>query len=401
MNPEPVITINKKGAHAIARGGCWVYAGDVVRAESPYENGGVVAVRDEKGRFLGRGFINDHSKIRIRLLTRRESVAIDAAFFEERARRCVSYRKTAANLTACRLVFGEADFLPGLTVDLYTDVLVTQSLALGVDRYKTVITDALKASLAEEGVMIRGVYERSDGPSRAQEGLAPVKGFLGKPFDVSHVSIAENGLRMRVDIENGQKTGYFLDQRENRLFVRRFAKGAKALDCFCNTGGFALNLCAGGAESVLAADASEDALRLAAQNAADNGFEGKITFKRADMFDFLPELAARKESFDIVILDPPAFTKARSTVDGAIRGYKEINLRGIKLMRDGGFLVTCSCSRFLGEELFRALLTEAAADAGVYLRQAARLYQAPDHPVVLGAEESSYLKCMVFQVFKV
>ncbi|MCL2461674.1 MAG: class I SAM-dependent rRNA methyltransferase [Defluviitaleaceae bacterium] len=400
MAKIPSVTINKKAAHALARGGCWVYAGDVLRADDTYENGGIVAVLDEKGRFLGQGFINDRSKIRIRLLTRRESSVIDGAFFAEAARRCVAYRKAAANLAACRLVFGEADFLPGLTVDLYRDILVVQSLALGIDRFKMTIIAALKAALRDEGVMIRGVYERSDGPSRAQEGLAPVKGFIGEPFDLSDVTIIENGLSLRVDVADGQKTGYFLDQWENRLFLRRFAKDAEALDCFCNAGGFALNLCAGGAKSVLAVDVSEDALSLARQNAVSNGYEDKISFLKADAFDLLREMAEEKRKFDVVVLDPPAFTKARSTVDGAIRGYKEINLRGMKLVRDGGYLATCSCSRFLGEELFRSLLTEAATDGNFFLRQAARLYQAADHPVVLGAEESDYLKCMVFQVFR-
>ena len=400
MNSTPSAVINKKAAHALARGGCWVYSSDIMRLDGPYENGGIVAVRDEKGRCLGQGFINDRSKIRIRLLTRREHAVIDDAFFLEAAKRCVAYRKTAADLAACRLVFGEADFLPGLTVDLYGDILVVQSLALGIDRFKGIIVGALKTALRDEGITVRGVYERSDGPSRAQEGLSPVKGFLGERFDASDVTIVENGILLHVDVESGQKTGYFLDQRENRLFMRRLSKGAAALDCFCNLGGFALNLCAGGAESVLAADTSEEALRLARRNAADNGYADKIRFVKADVFELLPELAAQKEKYDIVVLDPPAFTKARSTVDGAIRGYKEINLRGMKLVREGGFLATCSCSRFLGEELFRSLLTEAAADAGVFLRQAARFYQAPDHPVVLGAEESAYLKCMVFQVIK-
>lgn len=337
------------------------------------------------------------SKIRIRMLSRREENRITPAFLEKRVRDCWEYRKNVIDTESCRLIFGEADFLPGLVVDKFSDVLVVESLALGIDRLKIFLIETLKKVLKEDGIAIRGVYERSDAKVRLQEGMERCKGFIGEPFDTK-VEITENGVRYQVDVKEGQKTGFFLDQKNNRAAVRKLCPGKRVLDCFTHTGSFALNAAAAGAESVLGVDASELGIAQAVENAKLNGLEERVTFRCADVFELLPELEKAGERFDVVILDPPAFTKSRQATKNAVKGYREINLRGMKLVKDGGFLVTCSCSHFMEAELFAKTIREAAKGARKRLRQVEFHTQAPDHPILWAAEESYYLKFYIFQV---
>ena len=362
-----------------------------------FENGDVVAVHDFDGYFMGYGFINTKSKITIRLLSRKKEAVIDEAFMEQRVRDAWNYRKETIDTSSCRLIFGEADFLPGLVIDKFSDVLVVESLALGIDKWKLIIVEALKKVLAEDGIKIRGVYERSDAKVRLQEGMERYKGFIGKPFDTK-VEITENGVKYMVDVEDGQKTGFFLDQKNNRAAIHRFCKGKKVLDCFTHTGSFALNAGIAGAESVLGVDASQLAVDQATENAKLNHLEDRVCFQCADVFELLPELEAAKESFDVVILDPPAFTKSRNSIKNAVKGYREINLRGLKLVRDGGYLVTCSCSHFMDPELFAKTIREAANGAHKRLRQVEFRTQACDHPILWAADQSYYLKFYIFQV---
>ena len=390
--------ILKKGeGRTLSAGGAWIYDNEIGRIDGNFTNGDLVKVEAFNGYPLGTGFINTNSKITVRMMSRKEGQVIDDAFIEQRVRDCVEYRKRTIDMSSCRLIFGEADFLPGMVVDKYSDVLVVQSLALGIDRFKLKIVEALKKILAEEGMLIRGVYERSDAKVRALEGMEPVKGFIGDPFDTK-VQIVENGVKYYVDVEKGQKTGFFLDQKLNRAAIRPLCKGAKVLDCFTHTGSFALNAGAAGAASVLGVDASELAIAEAEENARLNGLEGTVRFQAADVFDLLPQLEEKGEQFDVVILDPPAFTKSRESVKKAAKGYKEINLRGMKLVRDGGFLVTCSCSHFMTRELFEKTIALAAKDARKRLRQVEYRTQAPDHPILWAADESFYLKFFIFQV---
>ena len=392
-----IVTLKKGEGRTLKAGGMWVYDNEIASITGDFENGDIVIVHDFDGYCMGYGFINTNSKITVRMLSRKKDAVIDAAFFEQRVRDAWEYRKETIDTSSCRIIFGEADFLPGIVVDKFSDVLVVESLALGIDKWKVVIVDAIKKVLKEDGISIRGVYERSDAKVRLQEGMERSKGFIGEPFDTK-VEIVENGVRYMVDVEDGQKTGFFLDQKNNRAAIHRFCKGKKVLDCFTHTGSFALNAGIAGAESVLGVDASQLAVDQATENAKLNGLEERVHFQCADVFELLPELEAKGESYDVVILDPPAFTKSRKSVKNAVKGYREINVRGLKLVRDGGFLVTCSCSHFMEPDLFAKTIREAATGAHRRLRQVEFRTQACDHPILWAADQSYYLKFFIFQV---
>lgn len=394
---QAIVTLKKGEGRTLKAGGMWVYDNEIASVRGDFENGDVVEVQDFDGYCMGCGYINTNSKITVRLLSRKKDTVIDAAFMERRVRDAWEYRKQTVDVSSCRLIFGEADFLSGIVVDKFSDVLVVESLALGIDRWKLVIADALKRVLAEDGIRIRGVYERSDAKVRLQEGMERSKGFIGEPFDTK-VEIVENGVKYIVDVEDGQKTGFFLDQKNNRAAIQRLCGGKKVLDCFTHTGSFALNAGIAGAESVLGVDASRLAVDQAEENARLNRLEDKVRFVCADVFELLPELEEKGEKYDVVILDPPAFTKSRNSVKNAVKGYREINIRGMKLVRDGGFLATCSCSHFMEPELFAKTLREAAAGAHKRLRQVEFRTQAPDHPILWAADQSYYLKFYIFQV---
>ncbi len=394
---QTIVTLKKGAGRTLKAGGMWVYDNEIGSIQGDFENGDVVEIHDFDGYNMGCGYINMKSKIALRLLSRSKNAVIDEAFMERRVRDAWEYRKQVIDISSCRLIFGEADFLPGIVVDKFSDVLVVESLALGIDRWKEVIVDALKKVLAEDGIHIRGIYERSDAKVRLQEGMERIKGFIGEPFDTK-VEIQENGVRYMVDVEDGQKTGFFLDQKNNRAAIHRFCPGKKVLDCFTHTGSFALNAGIAGADSVLGVDSSRLAVEQAEENARLNHLEGRVRFQCADVFELLPQLEAEGESFDMVILDPPAFTKSRNSVKNAVKGYREINLRGLKLVRDGGFLVTCSCSHFMEPELFAKTIREAAAGARRRLRQVEFRTQGPDHPILWAADESYYLKFYILQV---
>jgi 23S rRNA (cytosine1962-C5)-methyltransferase len=392
-----IVTLKKGEGRTVKAGGMWIYDNEIDTIMGSFENGDLVTVHDFDGYFMGYGFINMHSKIRIRLMSRKKEHVIDDAFLEKRVRNAWEYRKTVSDTSCCRLIFGEADFLPGLVVDKFSDVLVVESLALGIDRLKPQILEILKKVLAEDGITIRGIYERSDAKVREQEGMERTKGFIGEPFDTK-VEIMENGVRYIVDIEDGQKTGFFLDQKYNRLAIQRLCKDKKVLDCFTHTGSFALNAAVAGAKSVLGVDASELGCHQAEENARLNGVEDRVSFRCADVFELLPELEKSGESYDVVILDPPAFTKSRSSIKNAVKGYREINLRGMKLVKDGGYLATCSCSHFMDQELFTKTIREASRSAHKRLRQVEFRTQACDHPILWAADQSYYLKFYIFQV---
>lgn len=394
---EAIVTLKKGEGRTLKAGGMWVYDNEIASVAGEFEDGDIVEVRDFDGYCMGCGYINRKSKITLRMLSRKKDAVIDESFMERRVRDAWEYRRQTIDTSSCRLIFGEADFLPGIVVDKFADVLVVESLALGIDRWKGVIVEALKKVLAEDGIHIRGVYERSDAKVRLQEGMERVKGFLGEPFDTKVESV-ENGVRYMVDVEDGQKTGFFLDQKNNRAAVGRLCKGKKVLDCFTHTGSFALNAGMAGAESVLGVDASQLAVEQARENARLNGLEERVRFECADVFELLPRLERQGERYDVVILDPPAFTKSRNSVKNAAKGYREINLRGMKLVRDGGFLATCSCSHFMEPELFAKTIREAAAGAHRRLRQVEFRTQGPDHPILWAADQSYYLKFYVFQV---
>lgn len=392
-----VVTLKKGEGRTLKAGGMWVYDNEIDTIVGSFENGDVVAIHDFDSFFLGYGFINTKSKITIRLLSRKKDTVIDEAFMDKRVRDAWNYRKETIDTSSCRVIFGEADFLPGLVIDKFSDVLVVESLALGIDKWKPVIVESLKKVLAEDGIAIRGVYERSDAKVRLQEGMERYKGFIGETFDTK-VEIVENGVKYIVDVEDGQKTGFFLDQKNNRAAIHRFCKDKKVLDCFTHTGSFALNAGIAGAASVLGVDASQLAVDQATENAKLNHLEDRVRFQCEDVFELLPELEAAKESFDVVILDPPAFTKSRNSIKNAVKGYREINLRGLKLVRDGGYLVTCSCSHFMDPDLFAKTIREAANGAHKRLRQVEFRTQACDHPILWAADQSYYLKFYIFQV---
>lgn len=393
----PIVTLKKGEGRTIRAGGMWVYDNEIQSIMGNVIDGGLVIVRDCNGYPMGKGYINRKSKITIRLMTRDHQQEIDDEFIEMRVRNAWEYRKSVSDTSSCRLIFGEADFLPGLVMDKFEDVLVVQSLALGIDNFKLQIVEAAKKVLSEDGINIRGVYERSDAKVRTQEGMERIKGFIGPEFDTK-VPIVENGVKYIVDVKDGQKTGFFLDQKYNRLAIQKLCKGKKVLDCFTHTGSFALNAGIAGAQSVLGVDASDLAVAQATENAALNGLSDTVKFKCCDVFELLPELEAAGEKFDVIILDPPAFTKSRSSIKNAAKGYKEINLRGMKLVKDGGFLATCSCSHFMSYELFTETINKAAKDVHKRLRQVEFRTQAPDHPILWASDESYYLKFYIFQV---
>ena len=392
-----VVTLKKGEGRTLRAGGLWVFDNEIEKITGRFKNGDVVNVETDDGRPLGRGFINQNSRIRVRLLTRNPAQEIDEAFLRARLENAWEYRKKTVDTECCRIVFGDADFLPGLVIDKFEDVLVVQSLALGMDRFKLQITEILKDVLLQSGVKIRGVYERSDAKERDKEGIPRIAGFIGEEFETTF-DITENGVKYRIDVANGQKTGYFLDQKYNRLAIRSMAQGADVLDCFTYMGSFALNAAAAGARSGLGVDASEFAVGLARENARLNHLEDIARFECHDVFDFLPELEAEGRLFDLVILDPPAFTKSRASVKNAAKGYREINMRGMKLVRDGGYLATCTCSHFMDYENFTQVIAQAARSAGKRLRQVEFRTQAPDHPILWAADESYYLKFYIFQV---
>ena len=401
----PRVVITAKGTRWVEQGHPWIYEGEVIRQEGACENGGLVDAVSEKGKYLGTGFLSEKSKIRVRLLSRNANDRFDAAFWQRRLQYAWDYRKTVMGdqTSCCRIIFGEADGFPGLTVDRFSDLLVTQTLSIGMERAKDMIFPALVKLLREDGEVIRGVFERNDVAIRELEGMAQNKGWYVLPGEMPPESpmteICENGVYYSVDVENGQKTGFFLDQKYNRLAVAKLAKGKRVLDCFTHTGSFALNAAKGGAEHVTAVDVSASAIGMARQNALRNGLEDRMDFVTADVFDLLPELAAKGgKPYDFIILDPPAFTKSRKTVDSAQRGYKEINLRALKLLPRGGYFATASCSHFMPSELFVKMLKAAALDAGVELRQIEARQQAPDHPILWNVPETDYLKFYIFQV---
>ena len=392
-----VVRIKKGEGRSLKAGGMWIYDNEIDTIKGDYANGDMVFVEDFDGYPLGHGFINTNSRLTVRMMSRKKDTVVNDDFLEMRVRAAWEYRKTTTDTSSCRLIFGEADFLPGIVIDKFSDVLVVESLALGIDRFKPVILDKLKKVLAEDGIQIRGVYERSDAKVRLQEGMERFKGFIGDPFDTK-VEIVENNVHYLVDVKDGQKTGFFLDQKYNRLAIQRLCAGKRVLDCFTHTGSFALNAGLAGASSVLGVDASELGVAQAEENAALNGLSDTVKFRCADVFELLPELERQGEKFDVVILDPPAFTKSRSSVKNAVKGYREINLRGMKLVKDGGYLATCSCSHLMTPELFEKTIREAAGNVHKRLRQVEYRTQAPDHPILWSGDETSYyLKFFIFQ----
>lgn len=400
--PYPAVTVSAKAERSLRAGHPWVYAEEIRASQGELTAGGITDVFTQKGAWLGAGIYSPSSKIAVRVLTDNANETFTDAFFARRVKYALEYRRTVmgGDFNACRLIFGEADGLPGVTVDRFEDVLVTQIMSYGMEQRKDLLYHALVSQLAEMGVSIRGVYERSESPLRAKEGLEPVSGWYeGLPHsgDTSAV-ISENGVKYTVDFAGGQKTGFFLDQKYNRLAVARLAKGKRVLDCFTHTGSFALNCARAGAERVTAVDVSESAVELARANARLNGLEGNMDFLAADVFDLLPRLLEEKARYDLIILDPPAFTKSRRTVRNAERGYKEINYRAMRLLPRGGYLATASCSHFMENELFVKMLHSAARDANVRLREVEVRKQAPDHPILWNVPETEYLKFYIFQL---
>ena len=392
-----IVTLKKGEGRTIKAGGAWIFDNEIDTITGRFKNGEVVTVHDFDGYPMGKGFINQNSKIRIRMMTRKPDQEIDEAFLKMRVKNAWEYRKTTVDTSSCRIIFGEADFLPGLVIDKYEDVLVVECLALGMEQFKETIVNFLKEILAEDGIKIRGVYERSDANERTKEGLSKVKGFIGDTFD-TNVEIVENGVHYMVDVANGQKTGFFLDQKYNRLAMQRICKGRKVLDCFTHMGTFAMNAGIAGAADVTGLDISEYAVSQAEANARLNHLENTVHFRQANVLDELPKLAQAGEKYDVVILDPPAFTKSREATKNAIKGYREINMKGLKLVKDGGYLATCSCSHFMTQELLAKTVKEAAKATHKRLRQVEFRTQAPDHPILWAADESYYLKFFIFQV---
>ena len=395
---EAIVTLKKGAGRTLKQGGPWIYDNEVESILGHFTDGDIVTVHDFDGYPLGKGFINRNSKLLVRMMTRDKSTEIDETFLRMRVKNAWEYRKKVMDdVSCCRVIFGEADFLPGLVVDKFADVLVVESLALGIDRMKEQIIRYLKEWMEQDGIHIRGVYERSDAKVREQEGMERRKGFIGEPFDTK-VEIVENGVRYYVDVKDGQKTGFFLDQKYNRRAIAGLCRDARVLDCFTHTGSFALNAGLAGASHVTGVDASELGVAQARENAALNGLSDRVDFLCADVFDLLPKLEKQGEQYDVVILDPPAFTKSRSSIKKAVKGYREINLRGMKLVKDGGYLATCSCSHFMDPELFAKTIGQAAQNVHKRLRQVEFRTQAPDHPILWGAGDSYYLKFYIFQV---
>lgn len=390
------VVLKKGEGRSLKAGGMWVYDNEIDLIDDTVEDGKLIELHDFDGYFMGIGFINRKSKITVRMLSRHEQV-IDEAFIRDRVRKAVDYRFDTVDTSACRLIFGEADFLPGIVIDKYSDVLVVESLALGIDRLKPLIVEAVKDVLKERGINIRGVYERSDAKVRTLEGMQRVKGFIGEEFD-TNVEIVENGVHYMVDVVNGQKTGFFLDQKYNRLAMQKLCKGRRVLDCFTHMGTFALNAGIAGASDVTGLDISEFAIEQARANAELNNLSDTVHFKCANVLDELPRLNEAGEKFDVVILDPPAFTKSREATKNAIKGYREINMKGLRLVKDGGYFASCSCSHFMTQELLTKTIKEAAKAVHKRLRQIEFRTQSPDHPILWEAQESYYLKFYIFQV---
>lgn len=434
MENHTIVTLKKGEGRTIKAGGAWIFDNEIDTITGKFTNGDIVVVHDFDGYPMGRGFINQNSKIRIRMMTRKADQLIDDDFLRMRVQNAWDYRKQVMaggndsvflqgsaskagagsmyeiagigttgrpDLNCCRVIFGEADFLPGITVDKYADVLVVECLALGMEQFKEKIVDFLKEVLAADGIKIRGVYERSDANERKKEGLPKVKGFIGEEFD-TNVEIIENGVRYMVDVVNGQKTGFFLDQKYNRLAMQRICKDKRVLDCFTHMGTFALNAGIAGAKEVTGLDISEYAVKQATENARRNNLSDTVKFRCANVLDELPHLAADGEKYDVVILDPPAFTKSREATKNAIKGYREINMKGLRLVKDGGYLATCSCSHFMTQELLARTVKEAAKSVHKRLRQVEFRTQGPDHPILwantANVPESYYLKFYIFQV---
>ena len=393
----PVATLKKGEGRMLKAGGLWIFDNEIAKVTDDAVNGELIRVEDFDGYPMGTGFYNNNSKITIRMMSRNRDTVIDEAFLRARVEAAWEYRKNTVDTSSCRVIFGEADFLPGLVVDKFSDVLVVQSLAMGIDRMKMDIVRLLVETLEKDGIKIRGVYERSDAKVRKQEGMPQVKGFLSEPFDTK-VQIVENGVKYIVDVEDGQKTGFFLDQKYNRLSIHKICQGKDVLDCFTHTGSFALNAGIAGAKSVLGIDASQLAVDQATENSRLNGLQDVVKFQCEDVFELLPRLEAEGRKFDVIILDPPAFTKSRSSIKNAVKGYREINLRAMKLLKDGGYLATCSCSHFMDYELFTQTIGQAAKNVHKRLRQVEYRHQAPDHPILWAADESYYLKFYIFQV---
>lgn len=415
-----IVTLKKGEGRTIKAGGAWIFDNEIASIAGSFKNGEVVLVHDFDGYPMGKGYINQNSKIRVRMLTRDSDQDIDTAFLRMRVQNAWDYRKSVMDggnceelpgigttgrpdLNCCRIIFGEADFLPGLTVDKYNDILVVECLTLGMESFKEEIVSLLKDVLKNDGIQIRGVYERSDAREREKEGLLKVKDFIGEPFEHPEcVEIVENGVRYEVDVVNGQKTGFFLDQKYNRQAMKRLCLGKRVLDCFTHMGTFALNAGLAGAKEVTGLDISEFAVAQATRNAKLNRLEDTVTFRAANVLDELPKLYEAGERYDVVILDPPAFTKSREATKNAIKGYREVNMKGLKLVKDGGYLATCSCSHFMTQDLFTQMMHQAAKAVHKRLRQVEFRTQSPDHPILWnsapGTEESYYLKFYIFQV---
>ena len=407
MRAYPIIKVTSKGEDFLRGGHVWVYADEITHCSAPIENGGLTDVYSQKGKYLGTGFYNEHSKIRVRIVSKNANDGFDEAFWERKLRWALEYRRSVMgdDFSCCRLIFGEADAFPGWTVDRFGDVLVTQVLSLGIEQRKDLLYGILLRLLREEfGQEIRVLYQRNDVAIRELEGMEQYCGFYSADGLLTNTDgmteIVENGVRYQVDYINGQKTGFFLDQKYNRQAIRTLAKGKRVLDCFTHTGSFALNAAQAGALHVTAVDISADALAMAKRNAERNGLADRMDFYCADVFDYLTELANNKKAFDydFVILDPPAFTKSRDTLKNAIKGYREINRRAMQLMKRGSYLATCSCSHFMTETYFKQMLHNAAADAGVGLRQIEARQQSPDHPILWNVPETDYLKFFIFQI---
>ena len=398
---DAVVTLKKGEGRYLQKGGPWIYDNEIDTISGEYKDGDLVTAEDFDGYPLGHGFINTHSKLTVRMLSRKRDAVINDEFIEMRVRNAWEYRKATVDTSSCRVIFGEADFLPGIVIDKFSDVLVVESLALGIDRLKPVILEKLLKILKEEDIHIRGIYERSDAKVRLKEGMDRVKGFIGPEFDTD-VEIVENGVRYIVDVKDGQKTGFFLDQKYNRLAIQRLCRDAEVLDCFTHMGTFALNAGIAGASEVTGLDISEYAVKQATENAKRNNLSDTVKFRVANVLDELPRLAADGEKYDVVILDPPAFTKSREATKNAIKGYREINMKGLKLVKDGGFLATCSCSHFMTQELLAKTVKEAAKATHKRLRQVEFRTQGPDHPILwansANVPESYYLKFFIFQV---
>lgn len=394
-----IVTLKKGEGRLLKKGGCWVFDNEIDSIVGTFHNGDIVEVHDFDGYPMGRGFVNQNSKIRVRMMSRNKDQEINHDFISMRVKNAWEYRKTVMpdDLGCCRLIFGEADWLPGLIVDKYEDVLVVQCLALGMEQFKEEIVSVLKELLITDGFQVRGVFERSDARERKKEGLPLHKGFIGDEFE-PHVEIVENGVRYLVDVENGQKTGFFLDQKYNRKAMHHICKDKDVLDCFTHMGTFALNAGIAGAKSVEGLDISDFAIEQARENAKRNGLDEVVKFRTADVLDELPKLVKAGKKYDVVILDPPAFTKAKEATKNAIKGYREINMQGLKLVKDGGYLASCSCSHFMTQELLEKTIKEAAKATHKRLRQVEFRTQAPDHPILWAADESYYLKFFIFQV---